>query len=80
MVIDTALKRSPSAFPHPIYLMGLREEWIFAEPFDTHPVDAHGRGWEVEGESASQEDRIAVIGMLLGMHGSAASADPDPAA
>lgn len=80
LVIDTALKRSPSVFPHPIYLMGLREEWIFAEPFDTHPVDAHGRGWEVEGESASQEDRIAVIGMLLGMHGSAASADPDPAA
>ena len=80
LVIDTALKRSPSDFPHPIYLMGLRAEWIFAEPFDTHPVDAHGRGWEVEGELASQEDRMAVVGMLLRMHEGAASADADPAA
>ena len=29
MAIDTALKRSPSDFPHPIYLMGLRAEWVF---------------------------------------------------
>ena len=80
LVIDTALKRSPSDFPHSIYLMGLRAEWIFVEPFDTHPVDAHGRGWEVEGESASQEDRMAVINTLLRLHEGAASAHPKPAA
>jgi len=79
LAIDTALKRIPSNFPHPIYLMGLRAEWIFAEPFDTHPVDVQGRGWEVEGESASKEDRIAVIGTLLKMRGGTASADVDPA-
>lgn len=80
LVIDTALKRNPSDFPHAIYLMGLRAEWIFAEPFDTHPIDAHGRGWAVEGESASQEDRIAVVGMLLKLHEGATGADSDPAA
>lgn len=79
LAIDTALKRNPSDFPHAIYLMGLRAEWIFAEPFDTHPVDASGRGWEVEAASASQEDRVAVIGTLLKLHEGVASADTDPA-
>ena len=33
--IDAALQRNPSQFPYAVYLIGLRREWIFEQPFDT---------------------------------------------
>jgi hypothetical protein len=30
---------------HSTYLIGLREEWVFSQPFDTQPIEVAGEGW-----------------------------------
>jgi len=37
--IDTLMPRVPSAFPSPVYLIGMREGWIFSQPFEVWPID-----------------------------------------
>lgn len=37
--IDTLIERTPSYFPYSAYAIGLREGWIFTQPFDTAPID-----------------------------------------
>ncbi len=37
--IDMLLQRSPSAYPHAVYMIGLADDWIFDQPFDTKPID-----------------------------------------
>jgi hypothetical protein len=37
--IDLLQGRSPSAFPHSVYFIGLAKWWIFEAPFDTRPLD-----------------------------------------
>lgn len=37
--IDLLLDRAPSQFPNSAYLLGLREEWLFTQPFHTIPLD-----------------------------------------
>jgi hypothetical protein len=31
-----------SDYPHSVYVIGLRKEWLFEQPFDTRPVDVSG--------------------------------------
>ena len=38
MALDQLCDEEPSRFPHPVYLVGLSEGWIFKEPFDTRPI------------------------------------------
>jgi molybdopterin/thiamine biosynthesis adenylyltransferase len=65
-VLDTALDRDPSEFPYSAYLIGLRKEWIFSQPFDTHPIEVHGQGWESDSDPAiTEETRSKVIEELL---------------
>ena len=79
LAIDTALSRDPSDFPHSVYLLGMRREWIFEAPFDTHPVDVQGRGWERDEITSNDEDRLAVVQALLEMLEGEKRADSDPA-
>lgn len=79
LAIDSALQRIPSEFPHPAYLMGMRAEWIFQEPFDTRPIDAQGGGWDEAAVLVSDEDRHVAIVALLKMHERTSRADADPA-
>jgi len=65
--VDAALKRNPSQFPYPAYAVGLRNEWVFHAPFDTHPIDAQGGGWDDEVEPATDADRDAAVKTLLGL-------------
>ncbi|MDP2333808.1 MAG: ThiF family adenylyltransferase [Reyranella sp.] len=37
--VDTLIPREPSAFPHAVYMIGMREGWNFGAPFETHPID-----------------------------------------
>jgi molybdopterin/thiamine biosynthesis adenylyltransferase len=37
--IDTLLSRSPSAYPHAVYLIGLQAEWIFDQALEVRPID-----------------------------------------
>ena len=36
---DTLLAKSPSAFPYSVYLVGLKQAWVFDAPFHTQPID-----------------------------------------
>lgn len=36
--IDLLVNPSKSDYPHSAYMIGLREEWIFTEPFAVHPI------------------------------------------
>lgn len=78
LAIDTALSRDPSEFPYSVYLLGMRREWIFEEPFDTRPVDVQGQGWECDENAGSDEDRLTVLEALLKMHEGGQRADTDP--
>lgn len=37
--LDILLERDPSLYPYSVYLLGLRNEWIFKQPFEVIPVD-----------------------------------------
>jgi len=49
MALDTLMRPEASAFPHPAYVIGLAQAWIFTEPFDVRPVDFANEGtWQAE--------------------------------
>lgn len=78
LAIDTMLFRDPSEFPYSLYLLGMRREWIFEAPFDTHPVNVQGQGWARDENAGSDKDRLAVVETLLNMHKREPRADTDP--
>lgn len=80
LAIDTALSRDPSEFPNSVYLLGMRNEWIFEAPFDTRPIGVQGPGWENEESSENDEDRVAAVEALLKMHHGKPRADSNPPA
>lgn len=67
--LDTALQRNPSQFPYPAYVIGMRKEWDFDQPFDTRPIEAHGDGWEDATVPSTNTDRDTTIKMLLNILG-----------
>jgi molybdopterin/thiamine biosynthesis adenylyltransferase len=64
LIIDTALRKNPSEYPVPIYLIGMKKEWIFTQPFDTRPIIVTGEGWEDEVRATDQAS-VAAIKLLL---------------
>jgi sulfur-carrier protein adenylyltransferase/sulfurtransferase len=36
---DTLLATNPSVFPYSVYLVGLKQAWVFDAPFHTQPID-----------------------------------------
>jgi hypothetical protein len=64
--LDLALGTNPSAFPYSAYLIGLRKEWIFSQPFDTYPIAITGEGWDTAPDLPSRDqDRTEAIKVLL---------------
>jgi molybdopterin/thiamine biosynthesis adenylyltransferase len=64
--LDIALRKTPSAFPYSAYLIGLRKEWIFSQPFDTYPIEITGEEWSnATDPSFRAEDRTEAIKVLL---------------
>ena len=65
MALDTLMRPEASAFPHPAYVIGLAQSWIFTEPFDVRPVDFTNEGtWQVEitqGQADKAIERIVSI-------------------
>ena len=39
LAIDTLVPRIPSSYRHAVYLIGLKDEWIFDQAFEVHPID-----------------------------------------
>ncbi len=64
LVIDTALRKIPSEYPVPIYLIGMKKKWIFEQPFDTRPIAITGEGWKDELPPTS-EASLAAVKLLL---------------
>ena len=59
MALDVLLEREPSAYPAPAYLIGLKRDWIFDQPFHVFPVECTGNvDWskpvDTDDESRSQ--------------------------
>lgn len=64
--LDLALGTNPSAFPYSAYLIGLRKDWIFSQPFDTYPIEITGEGWNPASNLPSRdEDRAEALKVLL---------------
>ena len=67
MALDQLSDEEPSRFPHSVYLIGLSEGWIFAEPFDTRPIDVNKGANPVERrpDAAEVEAGLRFVGDLL---------------
>lgn len=77
--IDAALQRNPSQFPYPVYLIGLRQEWIFSQPFDIRPIDAQGDGWDEVADHLTDVDQLAAVKVLLELYEERQHAGSGPA-
>lgn len=63
MALDLLTGAAPSAFPASAYMIGLREEWIFAQPFHTHRIDLGAP----EPTPASSDQDARGVGLLAEM-------------
>ena len=65
LALDTLMRPLVSEFPHPAYVIGLVQAWIFDEPFDVHPFDFTIEGtWDTEvtqGQADTAIERIVSI-------------------
>jgi molybdopterin/thiamine biosynthesis adenylyltransferase len=64
LIIDTALRKNPSEYPVPVYLIGMKKKWIFTQPFDTRPIAVTGEGWKNE-IPPTAEASVAAVKLLL---------------
>lgn len=60
LIIDTALRKNPSEYPVPVYLIGMKKKWIFTQPFDTRPIAVTGEGWKDEIPPTAEASVVAV--------------------
>jgi molybdopterin/thiamine biosynthesis adenylyltransferase len=58
--IDTLLRKADTYFPYQAYLIGLRKEWIFLQPFDVHPIETFGEGWQPRTNDTDESLNAAV--------------------
>ena len=61
--IDTLLSPDDSAFPVSAYLVGMKAEWLFLQPFHTFPIDL-GQP-EPEATQAIDSDGLATVQRLI---------------
>ncbi|MFD0912708.1 ThiF family adenylyltransferase [Methylophilus luteus] len=76
LIIDTLLQVKPSEYPVPVYLIGMKKEWIFTQPFDTRPIAIQGEGWKDVAEPSSDAS-LAAVKLLLDKLSESSSAKPD---
>jgi molybdopterin/thiamine biosynthesis adenylyltransferase len=77
LIIDTALRKNPSEYPVPVYLIGMKKEWIFTQPFDTRPIAVSGEGWKDE-IPATDEASVAAVKLLLEKLSEKSSVEANP--
>jgi len=65
MGLDVLVQSDTSDFPHPAYAVGLRGAWLFAEPFDTLPIDFVPDGPWATATPARTEQAIEIMTSLL---------------
>jgi sulfur-carrier protein adenylyltransferase/sulfurtransferase len=66
MAIDLLVRPENTIFPHSAYVIGLAAQWIFSEPFDTHPIDFVPDGeWTSQFSTERTQEAIAFMSSLL---------------
>lgn len=66
MAIDVLIRGDDSNFPHPAYVIGLAKDWIFDEPFDTHPISFTAEGeWQIPISADEAETTVEYLVSLL---------------
>ena len=66
LALDTLMRPLASEFPHPAYVIGLAQAWIFTEPFDVHPFDFASEGtWDTEIAKGQVDKAIERIVSIL---------------
>ena len=66
LALDTLMRPDATAFPHPAYVIGLAQAWIFTEPFDVRPVDFTNEGtWQSEITQGQVDKTIERIVSIL---------------
>ncbi|TPW03957.1 MAG: ubiquitin-activating enzyme [bacterium] len=63
MALDMLAAASPSAFPNSAYLIGLREKWIFSQPFHTHAIELGGP----DASSTAADPKMSADGLTLAL-------------
>ncbi len=64
MVLDICANHVPSHFPHSMYLIGLKQGWIFDEPFHTQPLDIEKIKPDSPPEDLSPEEKESALRFL----------------
>lgn len=60
MALDTLCSASHSDYPYSAYVIGLRKEWLFQQPFETHPLDvSDGQRSASTGEPTPNDQTVA---------------------
>jgi hypothetical protein len=73
--MDTLLNREPSHYPFSVYLIGMRQAWIFSQALEVRPIDV-GAPDEMVKEAVDPEamkEELLAIADLLGKHSDANS-------
>jgi hypothetical protein len=66
MAIDLLVRPDKTTFPHSAYVIGLATQWIFSEPFDTHPIDFLPDGeWTSQFSPERTEEAVSFMSSLL---------------
>ena len=65
MGLDVLVQGGASRFPHPAYVVGLGAAWLFAEPFDTWPIDFVPEGSWAMTTPARTEQAVEFMTSLL---------------
>jgi hypothetical protein len=66
MAIDVLLRPDASRFLHPAYVIGMSSEWIFDEPFHTHPVDFVPEGqWQIPAPETQATEAVEYMLSLI---------------
>ncbi|WP_354514440.1 MULTISPECIES: ThiF family adenylyltransferase [unclassified Luteibacter] len=69
LAVDTLLSRSPSHFPHSIYLIGMAPEGPFTQAFDTRPIELPPVDEPLETQvltKAEHDEAVAMLGNMFG--------------
>ncbi len=64
LALDCLLERSPSHFPHSIYIIGLAPGPVFDQPFETYPVDLSNAPAETSPRPLDPSELTAEISII----------------
>ncbi len=65
LVLDSTSKSFSKEHKEPLYLIGMKKDWIFTGPFDTRPISLEYESWDEPVSNTTQEERDRSVNQLL---------------